>query len=56
MKARIIIEQPGISNVFDLAYDICDSSMLDAKITQLLNSGTEDEDSDWFVNQEEERE
>ena len=43
-KARIIAELPGNSNDTDSDNDERDPGMLDAVITQLFNSDTEDEE------------
>lgn len=51
-KAGIITELPGNSNDTDLDNEERDPGMLDAVIAQLLNSDTEDEEFDGFVDEE----
>ncbi|KAG5831790.1 hypothetical protein ANANG_G00282950 [Anguilla anguilla] len=52
MKAGIITELPGNSNDTDSDNDERDPGMLDAVIAQLLNSDTEDEEFEGFVDEE----
>lgn len=52
MKAGIITELPGNSNDVDSDNDDRESGMLDSVIAQLLNSDTEDEEFEGFVDEE----